>query len=206
MALFRHKAAAQANGLDNCPTKCFEPQWGRVETVVGLLSAPVRFVGVHDARSNRFSFIRAAPLAAASGIQLPVRSGYADDMSETSPDPASSESHGSEGIFSSSRSIVAAVAAAGFLLVGACVLCGGGLALPVVLRNQRQREADEAQRSAVEALKRAGQEMHQNSAKDMQMEQEAVQKLAEQEDIQQRNILPNSGNNYDNSTERTEPK
>jgi hypothetical protein len=100
-------------------------------------------------------------------------------MSENSPDSESTEPHSSEGPFSSSRRIVFAVAAAGFLFVGACVLCGGGLALPVVLRDQRQREAVDAQRSAVEALKKSAQEMHQKSIQDAQTEQKVVPKSAE---------------------------
>ena len=52
--------SAQASGLGKGPTKCVEPQPGRPETIVGILAARVRFVGVHDVRLTRFPFIGAA--------------------------------------------------------------------------------------------------------------------------------------------------
>jgi hypothetical protein len=59
----------------------------------------------------------------------------------------------------------------------------------------------------VEQLKRNGQEAQQRYGQEaMQREHEAVRNLADQDDIQQRNVLPEIGNDYDNSTERAEPK
>jgi hypothetical protein len=66
VALFRHNAAARCHprttGLGNGQSKCVKPQPGRSETVVSIVVGPVRFVCVHEARSNRFPIDRAAPL------------------------------------------------------------------------------------------------------------------------------------------------
>jgi Flp pilus assembly protein TadG len=74
-------------------------------------------------------------------------------------------------IFSGTSAVILAVAAA-CLLVGGFVVCGGTLALPVVI--QRQRAAEEAVRraQAVENLKQIGQAMHQKNA-----EQDAAKAL-----------------------------
>jgi len=128
-------------------------------------------------------------------------------MSENSRDPGSPDGQRTTGLFSSSTGVVVTVAAAGFLLLGAIVVCGGGLAVPIILRNQRQRNAAEAERSAVEKLKKYGQEAHERYGQEaMQTKQEAMRKSAEQEDSQEGNVLPDRGNKDDDSTERVEPK
>src|SRR5262249_12356468 len=101
--------------------------------------------------------------------------------------------------------IVIAVAAACVVLLGACVLCGGGLAFPLLLRNQRQRDAVEAERAAVEAQRSATEKMR-DAQEALQGDQEAARESAEQEEIEQPDASSESGEDRDNSTDRVEPK
>src|SRR5262245_47417456 len=120
-------------------------------------------------------------------------------MSENSHDL-----QGSPGLFSNSPGIVIAVAAV-CVVLGACVLCGGGLAFPLVLRNQRQRAAADAERAAADAQREAMEKMR-DAQEALQREQEALRKPAEQEEVQQPDASSESGDGHDKATERVDPR
>src|SRR5215813_10408162 len=63
------------------------------------------------------------------------------------------------GLFGSSTGLIVAVGAVCFVMLGACVICGGGLAVPFLMRQkaavQAERAAVQAERAAVEAERAA---------------------------------------------------
>ncbi len=87
---------------------------------------------------------------------------------------------GSRIVSGASGATIAVIAAC--LLFGGCVLCGGGLSLPLFIA--RQRRAEEAVRRA-----QAEHNLHQI--------QEATRTKAEQDAVQNKNALPAPGNPAD---------
>src|SRR5262249_34448277 len=85
-----------------------------------------------------------------------IRSGYSGDMTDSSPTEPNPVPPQTTGSSSSSTVVVIAVVGACVLLLG-CVVCGGGLAIPLMLQARQQQAALEAERAAVEAQQAAEQ-------------------------------------------------
>jgi hypothetical protein len=66
-------------------------------------------------------------------------------------------------LFQGTPGLIMAVGAACLLLVGGCLVCGGGLLFPYVIRS-RQAEAQRAQ--VQEQLRQAGKAMHEKTKQD----------------------------------------
>jgi hypothetical protein len=149
-------------------------------------------------------------MIAGGTILLQVRKRYPDDMPDNSPDPTAPEPQRSTGPSTSSTVMIVVIAGACFLMLGACVLCGGGLAIPLLLRTQQQqramedaeRAAVEAQRSAVEA-QRSAEEQLRSAEETLRNGQETMRKFEEQGTRQDRDAPPDDG---DHSRGRTQPE
>jgi hypothetical protein len=102
-------------------------------------------------------------------------------MSDSESTPREQQ-NGSSIVSGASGVTVAVIAAC--LLFGGCVLCGGGLSLPLFVA--RQRHAEEAVRRA-----QAKHNLHQI--------QEATRTKAEQDAFQNRNAVPAPGNPADSA-------
>src|SRR5262245_7194974 len=87
----------------------------------------------------------------------------------TSPEPSSTR------FFNRSSGVIVAVAATCIFSLGACVFCGGGLAIPLLMR---QRAAVQAERAAIDA-QRAAMEQARYAEEAIRTEQEAMQKPEE---------------------------
>jgi uncharacterized protein HemX len=130
-------------------------------------------------------------------------------MPDNSSDPTAPESQRSRGPSTSSTVMIVVIAGACFLMLGACVLCGGGLAFPLLLRNQQQRAVDDAERAAVEAQRgaveaqRAAEEQLRSAEETLRKGQETMRKLEDEGISQDRDAPPDDG---DHSRGRAEPE
>jgi len=80
------------------------------------------------------------------------------------------------GLFGSSTGLIVAVGAVCFVMLGDCVICGGGLAVPFLMRQkaavQAERAAVEAERAAAERNFREAQETARKAEQDAARNQE----------------------------------
>ena len=128
-------------------------------------------------------------------------------MSDSSPDPTVPDEPRSGGIFERPAGVILAVAATCFVLLGACVLCGGGLAVPVFLRRQAavnaERDAVKAERAAVEARRAAINGVQATAEKNAREARDAMQERLEQEAPR---AVPDDGDHATEPVKAVEPE
>ena len=99
-----------------------------------------------------------------------------DPPERDSPDQSSPDEVRSPGLFGSSTGLIVAVGAVCFVMLGACVICGGGLAVPLLMRQkaavQAEQAALEAERAAAERNLREAQETARKAEQDAARNQE----------------------------------